>query len=122
MASRGWMRSNAEGGNQVQGEREEKGKGIMEDAIEKEILSVHDDSEDDVEMFDSDGEKGGPGSERLGRTGKIGRAKVQEIGKEDVRGNQEHEEGEEFGNLVGGRRRRGRGGYRRRGGAGGRRG
>lgn len=69
MASRRWTRSNADGGNQGRGDQEETGKGIMEEDTEKEILSVHDDSEDDVEMFDSDGEKGGPGRERLGRMG-----------------------------------------------------
>lgn len=92
----------------------------MEVDTEKEILSIHDDSEDDIEMFDSDREKGEPGSESFGRTGRLGRTKVLERGKDDAGGYQEHEEGGECESPVGGRRRRGRGGYRRRGGAGGR--
>lgn len=63
MASRRWLRSDVEGGNRVRGDREEKGKGIMEEATEKEILTVQDDSEEDVEMFDSDGEEEGLGRE-----------------------------------------------------------
>lgn len=66
MTSGRWTRSKAEGGDQGRRDNEEKGKGVMEEDLEREILSVYDDSNDDVEMFDSDREKGRPGRERQG--------------------------------------------------------
>lgn len=119
MATTRWMRSDEGGGNRGRGDQEKKGKGIMEDATAKEIFTIRDDSEEDVEMFDSDGEEGEPGREWTSRMAKAGRFNVQESRKEDARGNQEREGEGAFGNPLGVKSRRGRGSYRRRGGAGG---
>lgn len=113
-----WTRSKAEGGIHKREEREEKGKGIAEEETEKEILSIHDDSEDEVDIRDFEPEKEVPGYEDYGRGGRSGRTQTRKRGREVEEGCQIEEEGEDYERRVGRRGRRGRGGQRRRGGAG----
>ena len=65
-----WMRSKAEEGTQGRGDREEKGKGIMERDTEKVFIPVSDDSENESDEFDADKEKGEPVNERFEGIGK----------------------------------------------------
>lgn len=99
-------------------EHEEKGKGIEEEDTEKEILSIYDDSEDEVNIHNFELEKEAPGYENYGRGGRSGRIQMRKRGREDEEGYQFEEEGEDYERRVGRRGRRGRGGQRRRGGAG----
>lgn len=77
---------------------------------EKEILSIHDDSEDDFDLFDSDKKKGALEDERYGRNKEEGTTKAMKRGRNDVEGYKELEEGEDNGSLAGRMRWPGRGG------------
>lgn len=56
METKRWLRSETKGEYKARGEREDKGKRKMEEYAKKEVLTVEEDLEDNVEMFDSDSE------------------------------------------------------------------
>lgn len=74
-----WMRSKEQGGMHKQEEREGKGKCLAEEETTKEILSIHDDLEEEDDTRDFELEKEVRGYEVYGR-GRTGRTQTRKRG------------------------------------------
>lgn len=78
MVMKRWLRSETEDEYKTREGREDKGKMKMEEDARKEVLTVQDDSEDNIELYDYDRKDRKQKGERTTRDGKRGRYIYQE--------------------------------------------
>lgn len=118
MATRRRMRNDEDEDNRGRRSQEKKGKGIKEGKTAEKYQTIHDDTEDEVETFELDQDRGEQPRKKIWKDAGSAKDKIQEDREQVDRSNKWREERGDFGSTSGMKIRGGRGNYRKRGRAG----